>query len=57
MKDKKYLGDGVYICKNDWNQLEITTEDETGITNILYFEPEVLANFLEYLKRNDLLKV
>ena len=51
---KEYLGDGVYVtiwhegC--DYPSAVLTTEDGYRITNTIFLEPEVLANFLNWIE-------
>ena len=53
MLERHYLGDGAFAMF-DGSGIELTTSDGVQITNTVYLEPEVLANFIEYLKRNKL---
>lgn len=47
MKDKQYLGDGVF-AEFDGEYLMLTTEDGIRTTNRVSLEPEVLKNALRY---------
>jgi hypothetical protein len=51
MNTKEYLGDGVY-ADMDSGMLKLTTENGISTTNVIFFEPEVVAALLEYMKRN-----
>lgn len=51
MKHKIYLGDGVYGDLDDSGGITLTTEDGIRVTNSIYFEPEVLAAFEEWISR------
>ena len=46
--DKVYLGDAVYVTFDGYHVV-LTTEDGIRTTNSIYLEPEVLANFTEWL--------
>jgi hypothetical protein len=54
--DKEYLGDGVYL---EWKDGEfiLTTENGIEATNTIVLEPEVMAAFLMFLGKRDLIKV
>jgi len=43
-----YLGDGLYVS-TDGYQLQLIAPDIEG-DRVIYMEPEVLVNFLKYLK-------
>lgn len=49
MKEKEYIGDGVYVEINEGGQIVLTTEDGIKTTNIIYLEPEVYAALTEYV--------
>jgi hypothetical protein len=46
---KRYLGDGVYADVNELG-LVLTTENGIETTNTIVLEPEVLAEFLRYVR-------
>jgi hypothetical protein len=48
---KSYLGDGVYVSFNEYQQIVLTTEDGVGASNIIYMELEVLRKFEQWTKR------
>ena len=50
MKNKEYLGDGVYV-QNDGFGLILTTENGFSVTNEIYLEPEVYAKLISYMDR------
>lgn len=47
----QYLGDGVYIQRNEYNQLVLTTGNhEVALaSNVIYLEPEVVLALLHYI--------
>lgn len=47
---KTYLGDGAYVEFDGWGW-KITTEDGVRATNTIYFEPEVLKAFDEFVDK------
>ena len=49
---KEYLGDGVYARDDGYvnGLIILTTEDGVRVTNIIYLEPQVIANLQVYLK-------
>jgi len=49
MKEKEYLGNGVYVEINEFGQIVLTTEYGNGPTNTIYMEPEVYAALTEYV--------
>jgi hypothetical protein len=49
MKEKAYLGDGVYIHA-EYGGVMLTTEDGIQVTNSIFLEPEVYAALLEYVR-------
>ena len=49
MKEKRYLGDAVYVAP--WERgVVLTTEDGYRATNTIFLEPEVVEALLEWLK-------
>ena len=46
---KHYIGDGVY-GNYDGYRIILTTEDGTGIQNTIYFEPDTLKVFEDYVR-------
>lgn len=48
-KTKRYLGDGVYASRDEYD-LILTTEDGITVRNRIVMEPEVLRNLFEYLQ-------
>jgi hypothetical protein len=51
MKEKAYLGDGVYIHA-EYGGVMLTTEDGIQVTNSIFLEPEVYAALVEYVREN-----
>ena len=49
MKDKEYIGDGVY-ARFDGYGIELTTENGVLTTNTIYLEPCVYACLLDFWK-------
>lgn len=49
MGNKTYLGYGVYVQRNEWDQIVLTTEDGVRTTNSVVLEPEVLGQFMSWL--------
>lgn len=47
---KEYLGDGVYITKDDVG-LYLTTENGITISNTIYLEPETVFNLFNFAVR------
>jgi hypothetical protein len=47
---KQYLGDSVYVDVEN-GMVKLYTDNGYGETNVIYFESEVMAAFLQYLKR------
>jgi hypothetical protein len=52
---KEYLGDSVY-ADFDGFQIVLTTENGYGATNTIYMEPDVVAAFLKYKERVDIMR-
>ena len=50
MKEKVYLGDGVY-AQNDGFGLMLTTENGISIENIIYLEPDTYQRLLDYMNK------
>lgn len=50
MKQKDYLGDGVYV-NFDGFALVLTTEDGITVTNCIVLEPDVYRALLGYVER------
>lgn len=50
MKNKKYLGDSVYAQMESGRLLLTTENDESGPSNKIYLEHEVIVALLDYLK-------
>jgi hypothetical protein len=50
VKQKKYLGDGVY-AEFDGYFVALTTENGVSITNTIYLEPDVYGNLCEFMNR------
>lgn len=48
-KEKRYIGDGVYIEFNGY-QLKLTTEDGISVTNEIYLEPSVFDSLEIYVQ-------
>ena len=45
---KQYLGDAVYVERNQFGDIVLTTEDGVRATNTIILEPEVLQAFDAY---------
>lgn len=52
-KRKEYLGDGVYVSINPFNEVELTTENGISVTNRIVLEPEVLRNFWRFAQMRE----
>lgn len=54
IETKRYLGDGVY-CEFDGHQIKLTTSTghDSFDSNVIYLEPEVIAQLLDYVKWVD----
>lgn len=50
MKEKVYLGDGVY-AQNDGFGIILTTEDGVRVTDEIYLEPSVYQALVNYVAR------
>lgn len=52
---KKYIGDGVYVARDDaWpDMLVLTTENGVEITNTIMLEPAVWNALADYVERTD----
>jgi hypothetical protein len=50
MKDKQYIGDGVYAEFDNFGDLVLTTEDGVLVTNRIVLEPETLSTLQQFLK-------
>lgn len=48
MADKVYLGDAVYVEKNDYG-ITLTTENGICTTNTIHMEPAVLKALLDWM--------
>ena len=44
-----YLGDGLYVSHDGW-QVELFAHDGIGKTNQVFLDPDVLKNFVDWLK-------
>ena len=51
MTNKEYLGDAVYVEKDRWKDIVLTTSDGIRDTNTIVLEYFVLKAFLEYIER------
>jgi len=54
--NKEYIGDGVYVDMKD-NVLILTTENGIHTTNIIYLEPDIYMNLVNYVKEIRLINV
>lgn len=54
-KTAAYLGDGVYVC-HDGYQLTLTANSLQTPSDIIYLEPEVLAQLVAYAKMHGFIK-
>ncbi len=48
MKEKAYLGDGVYAIINEFAELVLTTENGVTTTNKIFLESNVFDALLDY---------
>lgn len=48
MRDKQYIGDGVYVQHDDFGGIWLTTENGISVTNKICLEPEVMRSLREY---------
>ena len=53
MKNKAYLGDGVYIDHNEMRDVVLTTENGIDVTNRIVLEPEVVRKLVSWLDRKS----
>ena len=51
LTNKEYLGDAVYVEKDRWKDIVLTTSDGIRDTNTIVLEYFVLKAFLEYIER------
>jgi uncharacterized protein YuzE len=49
MKNKEYLGDGVYVEIDEHGDIVLTTENGIEVTNRIYLSKETYASLAEYL--------
>lgn len=51
--NKEYMGDSVYVQEDPaiTDGVVLTTENGDGASNIISMEPQVINNFLFYLKK------
>lgn len=54
MSDKLYIGDSVYVEKDDFNGIILTTENGISTSNSIVLEPEVINSLLMYLAAHQL---
>ena len=50
--DKEYLGDSVYVELED-GMLRLTTDNGAGVSNEIFFEPEVMEALRKYTERME----
>lgn len=50
---KTYLGDGVYVERDEWDSIKLTTENGITITNTIYLDPEVLKALMSWVKGDE----
>lgn len=50
MKEKVYLGDGVY-AQNDGFGIILTTENGICATNTIYLEPDLITKLYDYIQK------
>ena len=48
--NKHYIGDGVYVERDELGGLVLTTEDGISVTNTIYLETGVYAALLRYVE-------
>ena len=51
MKNKEYLGDGVYATNDRYN-IQLTTEDGQNVHNTIFLEPTVFSALIAYSKKH-----
>ncbi|AGT12075.1 hypothetical protein SEA_NIEBRUSAYLOR_103 [Mycobacterium phage NiebruSaylor] len=44
-----YLGDGLYVTRDSWGQIELFAHNGLNKTDRVFLEPEVLARFVNYI--------
>ena len=49
---KEYLGDAVYVERNEFDDLVLTTENGIQITNRVVLEPVVYRAFEDFVRRS-----
>lgn len=49
-KDKTYIGDAVYVDRNEQGAIILTTEDGIQVTNEILLEPEVFNALLLWVQ-------
>lgn len=49
-RKKTYLGDGAYAQADNYGGITLTTEDGVKTTNVIYLEPQVLANLVAFAR-------
>lgn len=52
--EKDYLGDGVYVERDAFGNIVLTTENGYRTTNTIILEPETLAALLEWVTSRTL---
>jgi hypothetical protein len=50
---KSYIGDGVYVIREDFGDLTLTTEDGVRTTNAIILEPDVWTNLKDYAEHTE----
>jgi hypothetical protein len=53
VRDKEYLGDGLYVETDDF-MIKLSTERENG-THYVFLEPEVIDALLRYLRKQKII--
>lgn len=49
-RQKRYIGDSVYVDFDGWSVILTTENDESGPSNIVVLEPSVWAALVEYVR-------
>ncbi|AER47529.1 hypothetical protein CL96_gp103 [Mycobacterium phage Firecracker] len=44
-----YLGDGLYVTRDSWGQIELFAYNGLTKTDRVFLEPDVLARFVDYI--------
>jgi len=50
--NKQYLGDGVYLERNEYSELVLTTEDGIRVTNKIVLEPQTSLALIAWIREH-----